>query len=183
MLLPDCYVTLVSPEPTILQTVTSQVAYPASPAAIVGSTAAKVAYPAYVPRRSGRGYDRPVARRPSDERQRRVEEQGAELAQGTPSPEDTYASGLWPKSLRVSTDAALAAFEDELRALAARSDAEVLAVVKRVALALNKVNEQHIRAGPTGYETDEREELCDYIKRVAGGIRYRPPGAGNAKRD
>ncbi len=102
-----------------------------------GSPAAKVAYPAYVLRRSRRAYDRPVAMRPSDEWQRRVEEQAAELAQGTLSPEDAYASGLWPESLRVSTDAALAAVEDQLRALAAPSDAEVLAVVKRVVLALN----------------------------------------------
>jgi len=30
-------------------------------------------------------------------------------------------------------------------------------------LALNKVNEQQGRAGSIGYETGEREELCEYI--------------------
>lgn len=104
-----------------------------------------------------------MPRRPSDKWQRRVEEQAAELAQGTLSPEDAYASRLWPESLRVSTDAVLAVFEDELRALTAASDAEVLGLVKRVVLALNKVNGQHVHAGETGYETDEREEPCDYI--------------------
>ena len=36
-------------------------------------------------------------------------------------------------------------------------------MVERVVLALNKINDQHVRTGQIGYETDEREELCDYI--------------------
>ena len=110
-----------------------------------------------------RVYDHPVARRPSDEWQRRVDEQAAELARGSLSPEDAYASHLWPESLRVSTDAALAVFEGELHALRPQSDVEVLGVVERVVLALNKINDQHVGTGRIGYETDEREELCDYI--------------------
>lgn len=30
-------------------------------------------------------------------------------------------------------------------------------------LALNKINDEHVRAGKTGYETGEREQLCGYI--------------------
>jgi hypothetical protein len=111
----------------------------------------------------GLTYDRPVVRRPSDEWQRRVADEAAELAQGTLSPERAYASQLWPESLRISTDTALATFEDELHALVSPPDAEVLGVVQRLVLALNKINDQHVRSGQTGYETTEREELCDYI--------------------
>jgi hypothetical protein len=39
----------------------------------------------------------------------------------------------------------------------------VLDVVKRLVLALNEINRQHFSAGLMGYETDEREKLCDYI--------------------
>jgi hypothetical protein len=108
-------------------------------------------------------YARLVAMRPSEEWQRKVDEQAAELAQGALSPDDAYASNLWPESLRIGTDAALASFEDELRALKSASDEDVLALVQRVVLALNKINKQHGNAGLMGYETDEREELCDYI--------------------
>ena len=70
---------------------------------------------------------------------------------------------LWPEPLRVSTDAALAVFEHELHALRSPADADVFSLVQRLVLALNKVNEQQERSGQIGYETDEREELCDYI--------------------
>jgi hypothetical protein len=38
-----------------------------------------------------------------------------------------------------------------------------LAAVRRLVLALNKINDEHVRAGQVGYETGEREELCNYI--------------------
>lgn len=78
--------------------------------------------------------------------------------------EKSLGAGLsgWSR-LWASTDAALAAFEDELYALKSPSDSDVLDVVKDVVLALNEINEQHVNTGQTGYETDEREELCDYI--------------------
>jgi hypothetical protein len=104
-----------------------------------------------------------VARRPSDEWTRQVEEQSARLEQGSLSPDNAYASRLWPESLRASTDAALAAFDSEFRALASASDENILNVVKRLVLALNNIHEQHVRAGQTSYETGEREELCEYI--------------------
>jgi hypothetical protein len=104
-----------------------------------------------------------VAERPSDEWQRRVDEQVTEVAQGLLSSADAYAERLWPKSLRTGTDSALASFEHELRALSSPADDDILDVVQSLVLALNEINQQHVRAGLTGYETDEREQLCDYI--------------------
>jgi hypothetical protein len=101
-----------------------------------------------------------MAMRPNDVWQRQVEEEAAQMAQGTLTPGEMYASTLWPKSLLTSTDIALAAFEDELRTLTCASDADVFDAVKRVVLALNLINEQH---GGSGYETGEREELWEYI--------------------
>jgi len=113
-------------------------------------------------------YDHPMARRPSDVWRRQVEEEAAKRAQGSLSRKETYASVLWPESLVASTDAALAAFEDELHELMSPSDADVFRAVQRVVLALNKINEQHVRAGQLGYETGEREELCEYIDASLG---------------
>jgi hypothetical protein len=104
-----------------------------------------------------------MARRPSSEWQQQVDEQAAELARGSLSAADAYATVLWPESLRTETDAALAAFESELRALRSPTDEDVLAVVERAVLALNKINERHENKGLIGYETGEREELCAYI--------------------
>jgi hypothetical protein len=104
-----------------------------------------------------------VARRPSDEWQRKVDDEASEVARGARSPADVHAAVLWPQSLRSSTDAALTSFEAQLAALTSATDADVLSVVERVVLTLNEINEQHVSAGLIGYETGEREELCDYI--------------------
>ena len=104
-----------------------------------------------------------MAIRPSTIWQQQADEQTAEIAAGTLAPDQAYAFTLWPESLRVETDAALAAFEGELSALASHEDAEVLAVVKRLVLTLNEINERHESAGLIGYETGERDELCWYI--------------------
>jgi hypothetical protein len=101
-----------------------------------------------------------MARRPSDAWRRRVEEEAAQLTQGALAPDQMCAAKLWPESLLNSTDAAITGFEHNLRTLAAPSDEDVLDTVKRLILALNQINAQH---GGTGYETGEREELCDYI--------------------
>lgn len=108
-------------------------------------------------------YDRPVAIRPSDMWRKRVEEEAAEVARGALAPDKAPASRLWPESLRASTDAALATFEEELKSLGSPSDDEIFRLVRRVVLVLNEINNEHVRAGKTGYETGEREELCDYI--------------------
>ncbi len=69
-------------------------------------------------------------------------------------------AGLFPEELLVATDAVLDTFEAELPVLAEADDAQVFAVVERVVLALNAVNATH---GGCAFETDEREELCEYI--------------------
>jgi hypothetical protein len=114
------------------------------------------------------GYDRAVAVRPSETWRKCVEELAAEIAQGVLSPEQAFALTLWPESLRVRTDAALATFEDELHELTSASDDQVLDVVRRVVLSLNKINDEHVRAGELGYETGEPEQLCEYIDATLG---------------
>jgi hypothetical protein len=104
-----------------------------------------------------------MARRPGDVWRGKAEEEAARLAQGSLSLDQAYASILWPESLIASTDAVLATFEDEVHGLTSPSDQDVLGAVKRVVLALNEINDQHVQAGEAGYETGEREELCDYI--------------------
>ncbi|MFF3684839.1 hypothetical protein [Streptomyces sp. NPDC002187] len=61
-------------------------------------------------------------------------------------------------------DAALEAYEAEIRALRPASDAQLLAAVERVVLALNGIDEEH-----GAYCTIEREELCEYIDGVLTG--------------
>lgn len=69
-------------------------------------------------------------------------------------------SDLYPASLLDATDKVLGTFESALGTLRTPSDAEVFAAVQRVVLDLNAINDQHDGAG---YETGEREELCQYI--------------------
>ena len=79
-----------------------------------------------------------------------------------------FALTLWPEPLIASTNAALATFEDELHEVASASDDQILGVVRSLVLALNKINDEQVRAGEMGYETGEREELCDYIDATLG---------------
>ena len=82
------------------------------------------------------------------------------MTQGVLTPDQMCTAKLWPESLLNSTDAALTRFEDNLRTHTSPSDEDVLDTVKRLILTLNQINAQH---GGAGYETDKREELCDYI--------------------
>ena len=108
-------------------------------------------------------YDHRVAKRPSDVWRERVEEEAAEMARGELSPDDASAAHLWSDQLIAGTDAVLAAFEAELGALAAPSDRDVLDVVRRAVLALNRVNYRVGDAGLIGIETEERNELGRYF--------------------
>ncbi|MFE5210373.1 hypothetical protein [Streptomyces sp. NPDC056600] len=83
-----------------------------------------------------------------------------ELAAGTLDPECACMTELFPEPLIEATEEVLADFETDLVALEQPTDAQVFACVEKVVLALNAVNE---RFGGAAYETDEREELCDYI--------------------
>ncbi|MEV7982782.1 hypothetical protein [Streptomyces sp. NPDC086519] len=69
-------------------------------------------------------------------------------------------AGLFPEELLTSTDAVLDTFESELPGLGEADVAQLFGVVERVVLALNAVNEAH---DESGYETDEREQLCQFI--------------------
>lgn len=88
-----------------------------------------------------------------------------EVAARTLAPECAGDTDLYPESLLRATDAALAAFEGEVRALQEPSDEVVFANIEGVVLALNAINGdgQH---GGAGFCTEEREQLCEYIDRT-----------------
>lgn len=69
-------------------------------------------------------------------------------------------AALFPEVLLTATDVVLDAFEGELPGLGEASDEQVFTVVEHVVLALNAVDDAH---NGNAFETDEREELCDYI--------------------
>ncbi|MFJ3139627.1 hypothetical protein ACIPK5_27460 [Streptomyces sp. NPDC086843] len=89
-----------------------------------------------------------------------VAEEAAEIAAGTPHPECACMAGLFPEKLLTATDAVLDTFEDQLAELDGAGDEQVFAAVDRVVLTLNAVDDAH---NVSAFETDEREELCDYI--------------------
>ncbi|UBU15899.1 hypothetical protein [Nonomuraea gerenzanensis] len=110
-----------------------------------------------------------MAVRPTTCWRERVAEDARLVAGGELDPAEAYAAELFPESLLRGTDEVLSRFDSDLTALSAPSDEEVLAVVQRVVLALNHVNEQH---GEAAYETEEREQLCAYLEEsiVEAGI-------------
>ncbi|MGW6704152.1 hypothetical protein ACWGDE_04570 [Streptomyces sp. NPDC054956] len=99
-----------------------------------------------------------MAKRPTTSWREGVASEAEQLAAGTLDPDCACMAELFPHELLVATDAVLDSFEAELVGLSSAADAEVFAVVKRVVLALNAVDEVH-----SGYETGEREALCAYI--------------------
>ncbi|MEU9136263.1 hypothetical protein AB0D33_09895 [Streptomyces sp. NPDC048404] len=101
-----------------------------------------------------------MAERPTTNWRRGIAEEAAELAAGTLDPDCACMVDLFPDELLSATDAVLDAFEARLPTLAEGGDEQVFAVVQRVVLALNAVNEAHDECA---FETDEREQLCLYI--------------------
>ncbi|MGW1709846.1 hypothetical protein ACWCP8_31230 [Streptomyces sp. NPDC002206] len=101
-----------------------------------------------------------MTERPSKHWPDGVAEEARKLAAGTLTLDDAFMADLYPVSLLDATDEALGAFESTLGTLRTPSDDEVFAAVQRVVLDLNAINDQHDGAG---YETGEREELCQYI--------------------
>jgi hypothetical protein len=101
-----------------------------------------------------------MAERPTTNWRRGVAAEAAEVAAGTLDPDCACMVDLYPDELLSATDAVLASFEAELPPLAGGDDEQVFAVVQRVVLALNAVNEAHDECA---FETDEREQLCLYI--------------------
>ncbi|MFJ4035318.1 hypothetical protein [Streptomyces griseoluteus] len=101
-----------------------------------------------------------MAERPTTSWRHGIAEEAAEIAAGTLDPECACMAGLFPEELLTATDAVLDTFDDQLAGLDDAGDEQVFAVVERVVLALNAVNEAH---NGSAFETGEREELCDYI--------------------
>ncbi|MFF9806052.1 hypothetical protein ACF1G5_13120 [Streptomyces coeruleorubidus] len=101
-----------------------------------------------------------MADRPATSWRHGIAEEAQELAAGTLDPDCACMAGLFTEKLLTATDAVLDTFEGELPGLRKASDEQVFAVVERVVLALNAVDEAH---NGSAFETDEREELCDYI--------------------
>lgn len=115
--------------------------------------------------------------RPSQRWRDGVAREAQALAAGTLEPEYAYMTRLFPESLLQATDTVLDSFEADVRALPApepgdstdgagatdATDKAVFAAIERVVLQLNAVNEEH---GGGGYETGEREELCEFIDRT-----------------
>jgi len=101
-----------------------------------------------------------MTERPTTDWRRGIAQEAAELAAGTLDPDCACMVDLFPEPLLSATDAVLDAFEAELPTLAGGDDEQVFAVVERVVLALNAVNEAHDKCA---FETDEREQLCLYI--------------------
>ncbi|MFJ6835476.1 hypothetical protein [Streptomyces sp. NPDC091209] len=99
-----------------------------------------------------------MAERPTTSWRDGIAEEAAEPAAGTLDPGCGCMAELYPEELLVATDAVLDTFEEELPALAEADDTQIFAAVERVVVALNSVDEVH-----NGFETDEREALCDYI--------------------
>ncbi|MFF0719858.1 hypothetical protein [Micromonospora sp. NPDC003816] len=100
-----------------------------------------------------------MTRRPTEDWGREVEDQKGRIAVGTLAEHDAWALHLWPEPFIAAIDAALDAYEADVRALSAPSDAEIFAPVKRVVMALNAIDEGH----GSRIETGERESLCEYI--------------------
>ncbi|MFF7392481.1 hypothetical protein ACFZAE_29055 [Streptomyces scabiei] len=103
-----------------------------------------------------------MANRPTDNWRAWMAETSREAAAGTLAPECAGDADLYPESLLRATDAALEAFEDEVRAMQEPSDEVVFGTIEGVVLALNAIvgDGQH---GGAGFCTEEREQLCEYI--------------------
>src|SRR5262245_22376371 len=106
-----------------------------------------------------------MAERPSAKWRQQIEAEAGEIAAGILDADEAFAAALFPESLLAETDAALAAFEAELRWLTPPPDEELFRVVERVVLDLNRINAAH---GGGAYETGEREQLCYYIDAALG---------------
>ncbi|PAZ09894.1 hypothetical protein CLM62_43900 [Streptomyces sp. SA15] len=101
-----------------------------------------------------------MAERPTTSWRHGIAEEAEELAAGTLDPQCACMAVLYPEELLTATDAVLDAFEGELPGLGEASDEQVFAVLERVVLALNAVDDAD---NGGAFETDEREALCDYI--------------------
>ncbi|MFG2045441.1 hypothetical protein [Dactylosporangium sp. NPDC048998] len=105
-----------------------------------------------------------------------VARDAANVAAGTLRPEDANAAILWSDDMIRETDKLLEWFEADVAGLVEHrwepaTDAEILEVVERTVVALNAANDSFEEIG---YETDEREQLREYIERVLMEARIDP---------
>ena len=77
------------------------------------------------------------------------------------APKDAYAAHMWPAGLIAGTDAALDSFDGAMTILDVSNDAAVFDAIRTVVLNLNRVHEGN---PDPGFETGERERLCEYIE-------------------
>lgn len=101
-----------------------------------------------------------MAVKPTREWRDGVAEEAHQLAAGTLAPENAFMARLFPEPMLRATEAVLASFETDTAQLAGATDERIFAIIERVVLALNDVNE---RFDDPAYETAEREALCAYI--------------------
>ncbi|MEU7122912.1 hypothetical protein [Streptomyces zaomyceticus] len=102
-----------------------------------------------------------MAERPTTSWREGIAREAEQLAAGTLDPGCACMADLYPDELLVATDTVLDSFDEEVAGLDGAEDVQVFAAVERVVLALNAVDDIHC-----GYETDEREALCDYIDKA-----------------
>ncbi|MER5961185.1 hypothetical protein [Streptomyces sp. NPDC002057] len=102
-----------------------------------------------------------MAERPTTSWREGIAREAEQLAAGTLDPGCDCMADLYPDELLVATDTVLDSFDEEVAGLDGAEDVQVFAAVERVVLALNAVDDIHC-----GYETDEREALCDYIDKA-----------------
>lgn len=105
-----------------------------------------------------------MAQRPTERWRARGAEEVALIARGELDPDDAYAAHLWSEELIAGTDAVLEHFERAIGGIDPTSDDAITDAVKTVVLALNKVNRENRDHGRIGYETGEREQLCEFIE-------------------
>jgi hypothetical protein len=104
-----------------------------------------------------------MAIRPTVMWRAKIQDEATAVAGGTLAADHAYAAQVWSDYLLTHTDAVLEDFEVAVARLRDPSDSEIMAEVKKVVLALNKVSEELYDRGAFPYETDEREALCTYI--------------------
>ncbi|MEU8619678.1 hypothetical protein [Streptomyces sp. NPDC048623] len=99
-----------------------------------------------------------MSERPTTSWRKGIAREAEQLATGTLDPGCACMADLYPEELLTATDTVLDSFDAEVAELDSTEDVQVFAVVERVVLALNAVDDIHC-----GYETGEREALRAYI--------------------
>ena len=102
-----------------------------------------------------------MAQRPTKAWRQFLKEQEAAIAAGSldPGSDDAWALRCFPVAFTADVDAALTLFERKIERADLNSHHDVWVSIKDVVTALNSVSERWELI-----ETDEREELCQYIE-------------------